>query len=174
MGMDRRTFLLRSFTLATGAWLARYMPAALATAGPQAGTGDLLTREFPDLAGGRHRLADWQGKPMLINFWATWCAPCVKEMPELDALGKAHPEAQLVGIGIDTADNMRRFVAKVPVSYPLLVAGPGAIDLMRSLGNGPGGLPFTVLLGKDGTISHKVLGTVKMDDISARLKSLAG
>ncbi|MFC4278918.1 TlpA family protein disulfide reductase [Achromobacter aloeverae] len=169
--MDRRTFLLRTLTLAGSAWLARYMPAALAAdAGTH--TRDLLTREFPGLDGASHRVGDWKGRPVLINFWATWCAPCVKEMPALDALSKAHPEARFVGIGVDTADNMRRFVSKVPVSYPLLVAGPAAIDLMRGLGNAPGGLPFTVLLDKDGGISHKVLGTVKEDDISARLKSL--
>jgi len=175
-GMDRRTFLLRTLTLATTAWLARYMPTALAadaTAGKGAGaTGDLLTRAFPDLDGGSHRVGDWQGKPVLINFWATWCAPCVKEMPALDALSKQHPQAQFVGIGVDTADNMRKFVAKVPVSYPLLVAGPGAIDLMRGLGNAPGGLPFTVLLDKNGGISHKVLGTVKEDEVSTWLKTL--
>jgi len=172
-GMDRRTFLLRTLTLATTAWLARYMPTALAAAAGTGGaTRDLRTREFPDLSGGSHRLGDWRGKPLLVNFWATWCAPCVKEMPALDALSKLHPQAQFVGIGVDTADNMRKFAAKVPVSYPLLVAGPGAIDLMRGMGNGPGGLPFTVLLDKDGAISHKVLGTVKEDEASAWLKSL--
>ncbi|ALM87126.1 TlpA disulfide reductase family protein [Bordetella sp. N] len=169
--MDRRTFLLRTLTLASTAWLARYMPVAFA-ADAGGATHDLLTRPFPDLNGASHKLGDWRGKPLLVNFWATWCAPCVKEMPALDALSKLHPQAQFVGIGVDTADNMRRFVAKVPVSYPLLVAGPGAIDLMRGMGNGPGGLPFSVLLDKDGAISHKVLGTVKEDDLSARLKAL--
>ncbi|WP_454692037.1 TlpA family protein disulfide reductase [Achromobacter aloeverae] len=175
--MDRRTFLLRTVTLAASAWLARYMPVALAADSASADsaspdTRDLLAREFPGLDGGQHRVGEWLGQPVVVNFWATWCAPCVKEMPALDALGKAHPNARFVGIGIDSADNIRKFLAKVPVSYPLLVAGPGAIDLMRGLGNAPGGLPFTVLLDKDGRISHKVLGPVKEDDISARLKSL--
>lgn len=130
---------------------------AASSSDPAAG---LLTQTFPDLQGQPQPLAQWKGKPMLVNFWATWCPPCVKEMPELDALHKRHAGVQFLGLAVDSSANVVKFVAKLPVSYTLLVAGAGSIDLMRRLGNAPGGLPFTVILAADGRITKQILGPV--------------
>ena len=128
---------------------------------------------LPDLDGKPHSLAEWQGRPMVVNFWATWCAPCVKEMPELQALHQKYPAIQFVGIGIDKPENMRQFLQKVPVSYSLLVMGSGAIDTLRALGNPAGGLPFTLIFDADGRISRKILGQIQPDDLDRTLQQLA-
>lgn len=144
--------------------------AALADAGdPVAG---LMQMQLPDLNGASHSLAGWKGRPIVVNFWATWCAPCVKEMPALDALQKKYPQVRFVGIGVDSAANMQKFVEKVQVSYPLWVIGAGAIDTLRKLGNPSGGLPFTIVFNADGSINRKILGEVQPDDLDRTLSGL--
>lgn len=132
----------------------------------------LMQLQMPDLNGATHSLADFKGQPMVVNFWATWCAPCVKEMPELDALQKKYPHIRFVGIGVDTAANMQKFVEKVQVTYPLWVIGAGAIDTLRKLGNPSGGLPFTLVFNADGGINRKILGEIQPDDLNQTLSSL--
>jgi len=134
----------------------------------------LRALSLPDLDGKQHRIEQWQGRPVVVNFWATWCAPCVKEMPELQSLQEKYPGIQFVGIGVDKAENMRQFLQKVPVSYPLLVMGAGAIDTLRTLGNPAGGLPFTLILNANGDINRKILGQIQVDDLDRTLSSLAG
>jgi len=133
--------------------------------------GDLYALTLPDLNGQAQRLAQYRGKPLLVNFWATWCAPCVQEMPELAQLDQRYPQVQFLGVGIDTLINMQQFVEKVPVSYPLVVAGYAGIDLVRGLGNTPGGLPFTVLFDADGSVHHRVLGKINPDDLDHILRT---
>lgn len=128
---------------------------------------------LPDLQGKPQALSQWRGQPMVINFWATWCAPCVKEMPELDDMHKKAGKVRFVGIGVDTAENMRKFVEKVPVSYPLLVMGAGAIDVLRGLGNPAGGLPFTLVLNADGIINQKILGQIDPITLEKTVLALA-
>jgi thiol-disulfide isomerase/thioredoxin len=154
--MKRRT-VLRSLAL-LGA--AAACPGLVRAATDDDAASLLLAQTYPDLAGRPQAMAQWKGRPMLVNFWATWCAPCVKEMPELDGLQKRHPGVRFMGLAVDTSANVVKFVSKVPVSYPLLITGPGSIDLMRKLGNGPGGLPFTVVLDADGRIRKQILGPV--------------
>ncbi|WP_313625569.1 TlpA disulfide reductase family protein [Achromobacter sp.] len=132
----------------------------------------LVQMQLPDLNGASHSLAGWKGQPMVVNFWATWCAPCVKEMPALDALQKKYPNVRFVGIGVDTAANMQKFVEKVQVSYPLWVIGAGAIDTLRKLGNPSGGLPFTIVFNADGGINRKILGEIHPEDLDRTLAGL--
>lgn len=134
----------------------------------------LLNAPLPYLDGNLHRLADWQGRPMVINFWASWCGPCVKELPDLNHLQDKYPAVQFVGIGIDTADNIRKFVEKTPISFPVLVQGADGIDVLRRLGNSAGVVPFTLVLDANGRISRKIVGPVKVDDLSATISSLLG
>jgi thiol-disulfide isomerase/thioredoxin len=135
---------------------------------------NLLSQEMPDANGKVSSLAQWKGKPLLVNFWATWCAPCVEEMPELNALQAeiAGKNIQIVGIGVDSADNIAKFADKYKISYPLYVAGTGATALLRQFGNQSGGLPFTVLIGSDGQVKKMVLGGIKFDELRKDLTSL--
>ena len=145
---------------------------AVPAAAKQEPLARLFAASLPDLDGQAHTLADWRGKPMVVNFWATWCAPCVKEMPELNAMQQRYPNVQFLGICIDTADNMRNFISKIPVSYPVLVAGVEGVDLTRDLGNPAGGVPFTLVLDADGRITKKIAGLIKFDELSLVLNGL--
>lgn len=132
----------------------------------------LYEASLPDLTGSPVALKQLLGRPVVANFWATWCAPCVEEMPHLEALSKSLPDIQFVGIGIDTAANISQFITKIPVSYPLYVAGHAGIALVRELGNAAGGLPFTVLLDAEGRIFDTILGQVSPEDLKVKIGRL--
>jgi len=176
--MNRRLLLSAGVAIAAAVaggytFMGRKAPAP--AAGPAGGgdpVADLMQLQLPDLAGASHSLAGWKGQPIVVNFWATWCAPCVREMPELDALQKKYPDIRFVGIGVDSAANIQKFVEKVQVSYPLWVIGAGAIDTLRKLGNPAGGLPFTIVFNADGSINRKILGEIQPDDLNKTLSGL--
>ena len=129
---------------------------------------ELLGLPLPDLSGNALKLQDTiEGKLTIVNFWASWCAPCVREMPALDALHKQQQSVNVVGIGLDTDANIKAFAAKTPVSYPLLMAGAGKISLMRKLGNPKGGLPYTLVLDHEGKPLATILGEIEMDGLTA-------
>jgi thiol-disulfide isomerase/thioredoxin len=135
---------------------------------------ELMASTLPDSDAKPQKLAQWQGKIIVLNFWATWCAPCVKEMPELALLQKklAHENVQLIGIGIDDPINIASFSKAHPVSYPLLVGGMDGSGLLSKLGNTEGGLPFTVLITPSGRITKTYLGSLKLDVLQADIKSI--
>lgn len=140
----------------------------------RSGAAELLGAGFPDLSGRPRRIAEWRGKALLANFWATWCAPCREEIPLLNvAQQQRAPEGlQVVGIGIDNAANIRQFLKMVPITYPILVADAGGIELMRALGNRQGGLPFNVLLDRQGRLAERKLGAYSAADLQAALAGL--
>jgi thiol-disulfide isomerase/thioredoxin len=112
-------------------------------------------------------LADYRNNVLIVNFWATWCAPCVQEMPELSAMHAelASKKIQFIGIGIDSQDNMTEFAQKYKISYPLYVGGMSGTQLTTTLGNTKGGLPFTVLLNKSGEIVKTYSGRLDMKQL---------
>ncbi|MER1968739.1 TlpA disulfide reductase family protein [Castellaniella sp. GW247-6E4] len=129
-------------------------------------------RSFQDLNGEDFPLSTLVGRPVLANFWASWCPPCVREMPDLDALHREHPGVAFVGLAVDTRANVERFVQKVPVSYPVLLTGTQGIPLMRELGNKGGGLPFTALFDARGRSAGVILGEVDPADIRRRIAEI--
>jgi thiol-disulfide isomerase/thioredoxin len=136
--------------------------------------GNLLSQSLADVGGKQQSLGQWKGQPLLVNFWATWCAPCVDEMPELSALqAELGPQKiQVLGIGIDSPSNIVEFASKYHISYPLFVAGVSGTELSRQLGNQAGGLPFTVLIGRDGQVRKTYLGRLKMNELRKDLAAL--
>jgi thiol-disulfide isomerase/thioredoxin len=136
-------------------------------------TINLFTQSFPDAHGKIHNISQWKGKLLVVNFWATWCAPCVQEMPELSALQaeKFSKNVQIIGIGIDSSANISEFELKYKIAYPLYVAGVSGTDLLHRFGNQTGGLPFTVLIGRDGRFKKAYLGRLKMDELRQDLAS---
>ena len=135
---------------------------------------DLYAQSMNDAAGASHALSQWKGKALVVNFWAPWCAPCVKEMPELAALAtdSAAKNINVIGIGIDSPTNIAEFATKVKVSYPLYVAGMSGTELSRSFGNTSGSLPYTVLIGADGKVRKTYLGQLKFDELKKDMAAL--
>ena len=137
-------------------------------------SASFYSMSLPDAKGASTPMAQWRGRPVVLNFWATWCAPCVDEMPELSALQKEFQEKniQILGVGIDNAANISAFADKYQIAYPLYVAGMDGSELSRQLGNRAGGLPFTVLLDATGKVSKTYLGRLKMDELRRDLDAL--
>ncbi|HYD80582.1 MAG TPA: TlpA disulfide reductase family protein [Paucimonas sp.] len=134
----------------------------------------LLAQTLPDSAGKAQSLSQWKDRPLVVNFWATWCAPCVEEMPELSGLQAevAARHIQIIGIGIDSPSNIAEFSQKYKIGYPLYVAGMSGNELSKRLGNQAGGLPFTVLIGSDGQVKQTYLGRLKFEELRRDLATL--
>ena len=111
--------------------------------------------------------ADLRGQPLLVNFWATWCPPCVEELPLLDQFYQSRRAQgwQLLGLAIDQPSAVRAFLARRPLSFPIGLAGLGGTELSRELGNSNGGLPFSVLFDRAGRLVERKLGRLHADDL---------
>ncbi|TXH05281.1 MAG: TlpA family protein disulfide reductase [Nevskiaceae bacterium] len=123
---------------------------------------------FEDLDGKTRSLSDWRGKLLLVNFWATWCAPCLKEMPLLIKAQKQFGARglQVVGPALDDADAVRKLAAQLGVSYPVMADFASADKAMSQLGNTSGALPFSVFIDAQGRIVKTVLGGLHEDDLN--------
>jgi thiol-disulfide isomerase/thioredoxin len=134
----------------------------------------VLAMVLPDLDGRDTSLAQWRGKVLVVNFWATWCAPCREEMPQFVAVqSRDGPKGvQFVGIAVDQVDKVRDYVKEIGVNYPVLIGGFGAIELSKALGNELAALPFTIVLGRNGDVAHTQLGQLKPAQLDALLGSL--
>lgn len=114
-----------------------------------------------DLSGKQRPSSEWQGKLLLVNFWATWCGPCLDEIPELIKAQQKYAARglQIIGPAVDDADSVRKMQGKLGMSYPILIGTPDELlTLMTQLGNTAGGLPFTVLADGDGHVIATQLG----------------
>jgi peroxiredoxin len=122
---------------------------------------------LPDAEGKAYALAATAGQTVVLNFWATWCPPCIEEMPDLATLHReiAGRNGRVIGIGIDSPDNIREFASKHRFPYPLLVGGMGGTELSRRFGNSSGALPFTVVIAPDRQIAKRILGRVRLDQL---------
>jgi thiol-disulfide isomerase/thioredoxin len=117
---------------------------------------------LPDLDQGLRQLSEWDGKLVLLNFWASWCGPCRDEMPLLDAVAKEHAAAglQVIGVAVDETTAVRAFLAKRPVAYPILIDAPsGAADSSRLFGDDRAVLPYSVLIAPDGRLLTRRFGS---------------
>ena len=125
--------------------------------------------EFDKPEGGVVSLASMAGKPLLLNFWATWCPPCVQELPMLNAFYREHAAKgwQVLGLAIDQPSAVSKFLTRIPLEFPVGLAGLGGTDLGRSLGNLTGGLPFSVVFAADGRVLHRKMGQVTEQDLQA-------
>lgn len=157
---------------AAGLWFGRWwslpaeqpVPAGVTVAN----VGDLRPDlRLPDLDGQPQPLSRWDGRPLLVNFWASWCGPCIEEMPLLDAFAaeQGGNGVQVLGIALDSAEDVRAFLERVPVRYPILLDSPAADDSSVRLGNTRGVLPYSVLIGADGRVRKQKLGVFSASEL---------
>jgi thiol-disulfide isomerase/thioredoxin len=147
---------------------------------PQASAVDveqtLFATTFEDADGRPQALRQWQGRPLVVNFWATWCPPCVEEMPGLQQIRDEYRAkgVEVIGVGIDNAAKIREFRDRHGITLPLLVAAVGGSELGRQLGNTAGVLPYTVLVSPDGTVVQRRIGQIRPAELRAWLQAVLG
>ncbi len=174
--MNRRALLVGGVAVVAGAagvggawWRNRERDHGRAAAAPAPTlAADIWTLRFDQPAGGELVLADLKGKPLLLNFWATWCPPCVTEMPLLNRFYTAQRGRgwQVVGLAVDSPTPVREFLARQPMGFPIGLAGMNGIELARSLGNASGALPFSVVFNRQGKAVRTKLGSIQDKDLA--------
>ncbi|MDA1342791.1 MAG: TlpA disulfide reductase family protein [Proteobacteria bacterium] len=115
---------------------------------------------LPDLSGKQRNIKEWQGKVLVINFWATWCPPCLKEMPEFEALHTEYEKKglQFIGIALDDAEPVKEFIASKKITYPILLGEDQGTKLAHDLGNIINTVPFTIIVNKQGLVVKSQMG----------------
>lgn len=169
VGRARRRGLLAAVGLAAAAggaglawWRLSPRPAADGV------VADFWGMSFETPAGDTLAMSRLRGRPVLLNFWATWCPPCVEELPLLDAFFKENAANgwQVLGLAVDQAGPVRDFLARQPLSFPVVLAGMGGAALSKSFGNFAGGLPFSVVLGADGSVRGRKIGKLSAQELT--------
>ena len=124
------------------------------------------TFETPD--GKPLAMSEFRGRPVLVNFWATWCPPCIEELPLLDRFYASTKAANWVvlGLAVDQPSAVRKWLEAKPLGFPVAMAGLGGTELSKTLGNRSGGLPYSVVLGTSGEVLHRKMGKVLPEDLA--------
>ena len=134
----------------------------------------LLSARLNGLDGNPQSIEQWRGKVLIVNFWATWCAPCREEIPEFvktQAKFSANG-VQFVGIAVDTAERVAIYAKEMGINYPLLVGGIETMDLARDVGDRTGVLPFSVIIDRTGRVVATVIGILKPERLEKELRPL--
>ena len=130
-------------------------------------TKDFWAMRFDGPDGKEVAMSSFRGKLLLVNFWATWCPPCVEELPLLDFFYQENKNknVQIVGLAVDQPSAVRTWLEKRPLNFPVGMAGLGGTELSKSLGNTSGSLPFTVVFGTSGQLLHRKIGKVLPEEL---------
>ena len=132
-------------------------------------SAELWTLDFETPGPNRLAMASLRGRPLVLNFWATWCPPCVREMPALDRFHREHSARgwQVLGLAADNAEAVRKFLAVTPVGFAIALTGFAGIELSQRLGNVSGGLPFTVVFGREGQVLQRHTGETQYEQLAS-------
>ncbi|MDA7417903.1 TlpA disulfide reductase family protein [Xenophilus arseniciresistens] len=174
-GSQRRRWLFAGVATAAaaaglgGAWWQQGRQGEPGASGGERLGPEFWAQRFDRPEGGELALASLQGRPLLINFWATWCPPCVEELPMLDRFFVAQGErgVQVIGLAVDQPSAVRKFLARAPVAFANGMAGMQGTDLARQLGNAAGGLPFTLMIHRSGQVLARKMGKLEAADLQA-------
>ena len=125
-----------------------------------ASSDTLWTASFKDITGAAQKFDGLKGKVSVVYFWATWCEPCQKEVPQFRALYEKYHDkgVEVVGIAVDNADKVKEFVVKNQLPFTVVYGGREAMQLSKDLGNSLGGIPFLAVIGKDGKVVESITG----------------
>ncbi|MEX3557249.1 MAG: TlpA disulfide reductase family protein [Burkholderia sp.] len=134
----------------------------------------LWAASVTDTEGAPQSLASFKGQKVVVNFWASWCGPCVQEMSELVQLSHEYKNRGIhfLGVAVDSDKNVQAFLKKVKVDYPVVVSGYAGIDLVRNFGNTAGTLPLTVAINTNGRVRVKKLGQIQPNELKKTLDTL--
>jgi len=170
------TYLFFALLIIISGFALRHFVLNPAVQSPATSTEAFFVASFPGLDGQLQPMAQWKGKTIIVNFWATWCPPCLEEMPELSRVHAEYRDQGLVVLGIssDELDKIREFAQLTPVSYPLLSGDLDAMSLSESLGNNKGVLPYTAVIAPDGSIVKTYFGLVNQSLLEATFLPLLG
>jgi len=127
-----------------------------------------------DIDGKLRNIKDWDGQVVLLNFWATWCPPCLKEIPDfIEVQHKLENQGfQIIGVAVDNEDDVREFAAEMGMNYPVMAGEAEAIELSQKYGNSVGGLPFSAFIDRNGKITHTITGELSKDRLISILEQL--
>ena len=131
-------------------------------------------QSFERPEGGTLLMQEFQGKPLLINFWATWCPPCIEELPLIDAFYNRNKSKslQVIGLAVDQPSTVRRYLTQKPLSFPVGLAGFNGTELGRTLGNAQSVLPYSVIFDAKGRLLAQKAGKLEQSDLDAWLKKV--
>jgi thiol-disulfide isomerase/thioredoxin len=120
-----------------------------------------------DLSNKPHDIKEWEGKVLVINFWATWCPPCLKEMPEFVALQNEYQDKglQFIGIALDEPEPVKEFIDSHKITYPVLLGGDQGMAIAHGMGNVVNTVPFTVIIDRKGNIIQRQMGTLSREQL---------
>lgn len=135
----------------------------------------LFATRLNDPAGKTLAMSQWQGRTLVVNFWATWCPPCKEEMPAFSRLQTKYAAngIQFVGIAFDSADNVLTYSKQHPVTYPLLIGGSEGAELSRQLGNSLLTVPYTIILSASAEVHFTRMGRVSEQELDALLRNIS-
>lgn len=173
--VDRRHWLMAGVAVSAGlagafvAWQ-KYQPQGVVDSAVQS----FWAQEFEKPEGGTLRMQDLRGKPLLVNFWATWCPPCIEELPLIDAFYKQNQSKsfQVVGLAVDQPSQVKRFLSQKPLQFPNGLAGLNGTQLGVSLGNAESVLPFSVLFDAKGKLLAQKAGKLEQKDLDSWLQKV--
>lgn len=164
--------LLALAAFGAGVWMSNTRQAGAPA--PAATADAILSLSLPDLQNRVQSLSQWRGQVLIVNFWATWCAPCREEIPILVKLQQKYAGngVQIVGISIDQLDKTREFSANFGINYPGLIGTFDTVEVSRQAGNEKRVLPFTIILGRDGRIARTEAGGLTEQKLEGLIKTL--
>ena len=132
-----------------------------------------IAMTLPDLEGNPRQISEWDGKPRLINFWATWCAPCRREIPLLIKTQQEHADLQVIGVAVDFMEEVRSYAETAGFNYPVLVGQEEAMAAAESTGVDFIGLPFTMIVSAEGYLIQTHIGEIVESQIEQIIAVLA-
>lgn len=135
---------------------------------------DLPDFQFPDVSGHLQSIKQWPDRVLVINFWATWCPPCLDELPDFNQLQAQYQNSgvQFVGVALDEVKDVQTAVASFKITYPQLIAGDTGINLSKRLGNQSGAVPFTIVVDAQGRVVQRHAGLYEHSQLAADIDKL--